>query len=113
MSLDPQVVALMRNTVLWEKTTGLDKNGAEQFATGKKLACHIEMQVEAVRGPETVDFIPRQVLYFDPDDENVQKITLGDRFTASGIGGGESVQASLIEPVYGPDGTPWLLTVTL
>lgn len=113
MGLDSNLAALMRNTVSWEAYAGRDEFGGESYAAPVPLACHVEENVVAQRTPDGETLLSRQCVYLDGTDGQVQGFTLKDRFTVPGVAGGQPSQPVAISPVYGPDGSAWLVAVTL
>lgn len=117
MALDPQIRQLMTETVSWERHTGDDKHGDASYAAPVELACHVEPAAqsgdEALRRPDGTTVVPSVSMVFDAADANVLLFTHRDRFTVPGIAGGQALEPARVQPIYGGDGSAWLVEVTV
>lgn len=119
MALDPNLAALLTVDVDWQKKQGLDKNGQDTWASAVTLKCYPAFGSQQIQKPDGVVYTSTVALYFDANDTHVKTFQLGDRFTAPGIAGGQTLEAQRIEPNYSPGpslGEPmaaWLVEVSL
>lgn len=124
MALDPNIAALLTVQVSYSRKTGLDKNGQDVWAAPVTLNCYPASGTSGgggrqIQRKDGTVYVSTLSLYFDAGDETVQGFQLGDKFTAPGIGGGQTLEAAAISPTFspGPDlGDPmseWLVEVSL
>lgn len=120
MSLDPNIKALMREAVLWERALAMDKYTDQTYAPAVELECFIEPSGFAgggntsLRRPDGTVVDPQFDVHFDASDPNVELFSTDDFFTVTG----ESeetlrTQAARITNFYGPLGDAWTRVVTL
>lgn len=120
--LDSNILALMNDTVLWERSTqGVDEgdlHGDLHFYPAVTKSCWVE-EAGAEGGFQRKiknDFrmdVPQVNIYFDASDVDVQAFTLADRFTVNELAITMPQQPSRINTFYGPAGDAWLTVVTL
>lgn len=120
MSLDPNIKALMRETVLWERALTIDQYADQAYAAAVSIACFIEPSGFAgggntsLRRSDGTVVDPQFDVHFDASDPNVLLFSVDDFFTVTG----ESeetlrTQAARITNFYGPNGDAWTKVVTL
>lgn len=119
MALDENLAALLTEDVQYQRRIGVDKNGQPTWATAVTLKCYAAYGARAVQKSDGTTYTSTQALWFDANDAVVKQFKLGDRFTAIGIGGGQTVEAVTIEPMYSPGPglneptTAWIVEVSL
>jgi len=118
--LDPNLLALMNQTVLWERCTGLDAYTDYQYAVSKKKKAWVEERgasggVDVVQRPDETVYHTILDLFFDATDPDVQAFSMKDRFTIAAIEDDQvrADQPQRIQTFYGPDGEPWVKMVTM
>lgn len=119
MALDSNLAALFTETCNWSAKSGTDKHGQDTWADPVALKCYPAFGQSQIQRPDGVVYSSDQSLYFDASDANVQSFQLGDRFSAPGIAGGQTMEAVAIEPNFSPGpslGAPmsaWIVEVRL
>lgn len=119
MTLDPNLAALLVTAVQYEKKNGHDHNGQETWDGPATLHCYVEIGVKQIETADGSVYVSQQTLIFDGNDATVQTFTLGDRFTAPGIAGGQAQEARAINPAMAPGPSlnqamsTWLVEVVL
>lgn len=119
MALDPNLAALLTTDVTWRSKTGVDKNGQDTWAVAVTLKCYPAFGALQIPKSDGTVYVSEQALYFDANDSRVATFKLGDKFTAPGIAGGQTLEAVSIEstvspgPSLGAAMAPWIVEVRL
>lgn len=116
-ALDPNLKALMRNTIKWERYSGQDGHADPVFDPPRFLKCWIEPKAQGSiitqRGISETTVDPQVDVYMDAGDIDVEKITFRDRFTTTVNGQPYNSEPDKIARFDGPDSRPWAIVVTL
>ena len=116
-ALDPQLKALMRNTVKWERFAGQDGHADPVFDPPRYLRCWIEGRSQGniitQRGVSETVVDPQVDVYVDAEEIDEKKITYRDRFTYTLNGQSYNSEPDKISMFYGPDSRAWAIVVTL
>lgn len=118
MSAPPQIRALMRNKITWERFVGQDGHADAIYAAPVTLKCWIEVRSQAGdvqrrqhAGGTTMD--PELDVFLDGGDVSAQEITQRDRFTFTLNGQSFKTEPDAITNQFGPDSSVWTVMVSL
>lgn len=119
--LDPNIKALMTETVIWEQFASMDVYGDQSYSPGIPKLAWVEahgMFGGGVVLRETKDERTQDAMvdiYFDAADPDVLAFDVKDRFTVTNLDdrASYSLTPDSINTWHGPDGNPWVRVVSL
>lgn len=117
--LDPNIAALLTETVTYQAKSGRDQYGQDTWAAPVQLKAYPTFGARQIEKPDGTIYTSTQTLFFDGSNATVQGFQLGDLFTAVGVAGGHTLEAVQIAGTFSPGpslGEPmyeWLVEVSL